>query len=181
MPLKVNMNRLWLFFVLNSVGYNKSVFNLIYKFPIEPLVEERPKDQSSVIYNFYKWNLLVQLLYSDSKTMATLFNCTSLLKSSIKLTSANKKISEKEVQVCPNCLIWQNCWEWGVSVTTRLKQHYVVQTINIIINPGHVWMYHGHLPSQEKMPHCLLGRTTMHLSNNGGKLKILEWLRHKLI
>lgn len=25
-------------------------------------------------------------------------------------------------------------------------------------------MYHGHLPSQEKMPHFLLRRTTMHLS-----------------
>lgn len=132
------------------------------------------KTRAPLYINFYKWNLLVQLLYSDSKTMATLFHCTSLLKSSIKLTSANKKISEKEVQVCPNCLIWQNCWEWGVSVTTSLKQHYVVQTINIIINPGHVWMYHGHLPSQEKMPHCLLGRTTMHLSTMVVNLRYLN-------
>ena len=54
MLLKVNMNRLQLFFVLNSVGYNNPVFIFISKFPIEPLVEERAKDQSSVIYNFYK-------------------------------------------------------------------------------------------------------------------------------
>ena len=44
------MNRLQLFFVLNSVGYNNPVFIFISKFPIEPLVEERAKDQSSVIY-----------------------------------------------------------------------------------------------------------------------------------
>ena len=50
MLLKVNMNRLQLFFVLNSVGYNNPVFIFISKFPIEPLVEERAKDQSSVIY-----------------------------------------------------------------------------------------------------------------------------------
>ena len=79
MLLKVNMNRLHLFFVLNSVGYNNPVFIFMYKFPIEPLVEERAKDQSSVIYNFYKWNLLVQLLYSDSKTKATLVILIALL------------------------------------------------------------------------------------------------------
>ena len=77
--LKVNMKRLQLFFVLNSVGYNKSVFIFIYKFPNEPLVEETAKDQSSVKYNFYKWNLLVQLLYSDFKTKATLVILIALL------------------------------------------------------------------------------------------------------
>lgn len=79
MLLKVNMNRLHLFFVLNSFGYNKSVFIFIYKFLNEPLMEETAKDQSSVKYNFYKWNLLVQLRYPDSKTKVTLNLLIALL------------------------------------------------------------------------------------------------------